>query len=293
MKLRIRAASVSVAVSLLLCGGLALSSAGAASSNVHTHSDKSKITCTRGSGSYCFTVQNTGYGNALEGYASTGTALFGLSTGGTGVYGQSATSYGVYGDSIYSDGIYGYSADDSGVAVENDNTNYYALLANADAAGGYPLGAFGQGGEFTVDGGGNGYFSGSVTALDGFSTVIRSRGGEHVTAGLALVPRTTIEDSGTARLEGGEGVVRFDPAFARTIDFRSGYQVFLTPDGDTRGLYVASKYEGGFVVRETEHGRSSIYFDYRILAHPLGTNDARLPELHVIEPPRPQSHIRP
>ena len=89
-----------------------------------------------------------------------------------------------------------------------------------------------------------------------------------------------MEDTGTARLLNGEGAVRFDPAFASTINASRGYQVFLTPNGDTRGLYVSAKYEGGFIVRENEHGRSSVYFDYRVVAHPYGASDARLPRLN-------------
>lgn len=72
-------------------------------------------------------------------------------------------------------------------------------------------------------------------------------------------------------------VVRFDSALANVIDIRQGYQVFLTYDGETRGLFVARKYEGGFIVREVEHGRSSIEFDYRVVAHPVGSANERLP----------------
>ena len=101
--------------------------------------------------------------------------------------------------------------------------------------------------------------------------------------------RATIEDTGRARLEGGEGAVRFDSAFASTIDAARGYQVFLTPNGETRGwLYVAEKYEGGFIVREGLHGRSSVYFDYRVVAHPYGASDARLPQLQIKRPPIPR-----
>jgi len=82
----------------------------------------------------------------------------------------------------------------------------------------------------------------------------------------------------------GEDAVRFDAAFARTLDLRQGYKVFMTHDGDTRGLYIDAKYEGGFIVRETEHGRSSIDFDYRVVAHPFGANEARLPELNLKAP---------
>lgn len=82
----------------------------------------------------------------------------------------------------------------------------------------------------------------------------------------------------------GETAVRFDQAFAATLDLRRGYQVLLTPDGETRGLYVAAKYEGGFIVRENERGRSTVDFDYRVVAHPVGASDARLPRLNLKSP---------
>jgi hypothetical protein len=53
---------------------------------------------------------------------------------------------------------------------------------------------------------------------------------------------------------------------SHSIDPRFGYQVFLTPDGDTRGLYVANKYTGGFTVREVQGGRGNFNFDYHVYA---------------------------
>jgi hypothetical protein len=58
---------------------------------------------------------------------------------------------------------------------------------------------------------------------------------------------------------------------------RKWYYVFLTPLGDTRGLYVSIKTPTAFQVREVEHGRSSLEFDYRIVAHPLDADNDRLP----------------
>jgi Flp pilus assembly pilin Flp len=208
-----------------------------------------------------------------------GTESLGISTAGTSVHGDPARNHGVFGHSIYSYGIDRYASDDLGVVAENHNANHYALLANADASENNSFGASGQGAAVYIDGG-NGVFSGSVTAQS-FVQGLRTRDGGLVAASVSLTPLATIEDSGTGRLERGQGIVRLDPALARTIDFRSGYQVFLTPDGETRGLYVAAKYERGFIVRETEHGRSSVYFDYRILAHPVGASDVRLPQLNA------------
>jgi|HubBroStandDraft_2_1064218.scaffolds.fasta_scaffold01164_10 hypothetical protein len=183
-------------------------------------------------------------------------ALTGAKAIGSGAHRDSATNPGLY-RPIYTYDIYRSAAADSGQVAETD--------------------ASGQGSQVYVDGG-NGVFSGSVTA-QAFVQGLRTRDGGDVAASVSLAPVATIEDSGTGRLESGKGIIRFDQAFAGTIDFRSGYQVFLSADGETRGLYVAAKYERGFVVRETEHGRSSIYFDYRILAHPMGTSDVRLPQL--------------
>jgi hypothetical protein len=86
----------------------------------------------------------------------------------------------------------------------------------------------------------------------------------------------TIEDAGTARMSDGVANVQIDPAFASVMD-RKWYYVFLTPLGDTRGLYVSMKTASAFQVRETERGRSNLAFDYRIVAHPLGAKDDRLP----------------
>jgi hypothetical protein len=53
--------------------------------------------------------------------------------------------------------------------------------------------------------------------------------------------------------------------------------VFLTPQGDCNGLYVAQKSSAGFEVRELRGGRSSLTFDYRIVAKPLHDRSTKLP----------------
>ncbi|HEY5095356.1 MAG TPA: hypothetical protein VII69_09595 [Candidatus Eremiobacteraceae bacterium] len=87
----------------------------------------------------------------------------------------------------------------------------------------------------------------------------------------------TIEDFGQGQLVNGQAVVRIDPAFANTMDQRSPYLVFITPDGDSRGLYTTQKTLTGFIVRENGGGRSSVAFDYRIVGKPFGNTSARLP----------------
>jgi len=70
--------------------------------------------------------------------------------------------------------------------------------------------------------------------------------------------------------------VRFDAEFASVIDRGSDYAVFLTPEGDNRGLYVAQRTPSGFVVRESQSGRSTLAFSYRIVATPYASTERRL-----------------
>jgi hypothetical protein len=83
----------------------------------------------------------------------------------------------------------------------------------------------------------------------------------------------------------GVANVTIDPAFASVMDHK-WYYVFLTPLGDTRGLYVSEKTATAFQVRESEGGRSRLEFDYRIVAHPLDAKNDRLPLAPAMRMPR-------
>ncbi|HVR45958.1 MAG TPA: hypothetical protein VMT95_04925 [Candidatus Binatia bacterium] len=240
----------------------------------------------------------TGFSKANYGVLGTSTnkiGVYGVSTKYVGVAGTSNTGTGVVGDSTNSYGVDGYSSNNAAGFFENDASFAYTLYAQNDADGAPLIAmAYNAGqevGAFWVDAGGNGYFSGSVFTMQAPINDQQTRRSGHVGTFSAQSTRATIEDTGTARLVNGESAVRFDPAFAGTLDISRGYQVFVTPDGETRGLYIAAKYEGGFMVRENERGRSSVDFDYRVVAHPIGSSDARLPRLNLKPPqvsgPRP------
>lgn len=87
----------------------------------------------------------------------------------------------------------------------------------------------------------------------------------------------TLEDVGEASLETGEARVPLDPRFANAMEQDSSYLVFVTPEGDCNGLYVADRSAQRFMVKELRGGRSSIRFEYRIVAKPFGDHSARLP----------------
>jgi hypothetical protein len=92
------------------------------------------------------------------------------------------------------------------------------------------------------------------------------------------------EDVGEATLVAGRAEVSLEPSFSSTIDVRRPYLVTLTPEGESRGLFVAARSPNGFVVREAQGGRSYIPFSYRISAKPYGIPDIRLPVAELAAP---------
>jgi hypothetical protein len=103
-------------------------------------------------------------------------------------------------------------------------------------------------------------------------------------------PENWLEDFGSATLSGGTAHVALDPAFAETVTASADYHVFLTPRGDSRGLYVTNVTPSGFEVRESGGGRSSLAFDYRIVAKRRGFESQRL--VDVTEQMRAEAEAR-
>lgn len=227
--------------------------------------------------------------------ASTGTGVKGTSSStGHGVDGISKYGFGVVGISVasngkagvegidsnngyggYNSGVYGSSyngAGVQGVALTNGTAlkavvNYggYILLGFSNYSGGsnYP--------EVSIDSYGNMILSGNLTTYGTPAAVTTGSNGVSVSAFGARTTSPTLEDTGEATLSRGQAYVALEPMFASTIDRTAKYQVFVTPQGDTHGLYVTQITSNGFAVRESAGGRSSVAFDYRIVAKPYDT----------------------
>ncbi len=141
---------------------------------------------------------------------------------------------------------------------------------------------------FYVDANGNVHYAGS---LESFA---ETPSGATVSSYGTTTTRPTVEDTGTAHLTAGTAAVALDPTFAATIDRTSAYRVFITPAGETRGLFVASRSLRGFTVREVQGGRSSTDFDYRIVAIAAGHADqhmARIDPASIPNMPMPKPHV--
>lgn len=105
--------------------------------------------------------------------------------------------------------------------------------------------------------------------------------GNHV---ISYTPREslpTMEDTGEGRLVAGQGYVSIDSSFGGVIDRNTNYVVLITPEADSRGLYVTNKTANGFAVRENGGGRSTMSFGYRIVAKPYASSAARLPMINM------------
>jgi hypothetical protein len=93
-------------------------------------------------------------------------------------------------------------------------------------------------------------------------------------------PECWFEDFGKGKLVRGRAKVKLDRDFAAVVR-TNNYHVFVTAEGDSNGLYVSSKNQRGFEVREQQKGNSSIRFSYRIVAKRKDIPGPRLPKVKL------------
>lgn len=249
-------------------------------------------------GSYAYTYADSNFAAGAWGsnfgstQATIGLYGYSASTVGIGVYGQSVDAsttggntdggyypIGVWGDSgqQFGFGVFG-SADDgwSFVGYNNSPSGFAnTWLENQETSYAYDPVLFtygsGFGGECTLD------VSGDVSCTGSVSGVVPVQGGAKKAALNAIQsPENWFEDAGSAQLSNGEATVNIESEFGETINTGVEYHVFLTPNGDCKGLYVAQKSATSFVVKELSGGTSSIAFDYRIMAKRKGFEQIRL-----------------
>jgi hypothetical protein len=206
-------------------------------------------------------------------------ALYAQADGGYDV----ATLYGTTSDEIEYVKNYGVG---NGITVNQDDSQGEPGVAfNAETEpGGFGFGVYNTSSGsyvFSVDANGDVNYRGSLTS------VVRANSGLSVASYTPRSSAPTIEDNGSAQLVGGFAAVRLDPTFAGTIDSRVAYHVTVTPDGDTRGLYIAAKTPIGFTVRESQDGRSTVSFDYRVVATASGQAGVRMAAITHRIGPRP------
>jgi len=225
-------------------------------------------------------------GDSFAGYSSSDVNVFNVDNGGD----VNADGYVAGGDDGDSATGGSFNGEDQGVVGSN--------LAALDCGCGeqFAVYANGFGGDlfvgnnsdadnvFVVDNSGNETISG-LLYTSGFCSsgcVAPDKPGPHVLRYTPAESEPTMEDFGEGQVTSGSGYVHLDAAFARTIDQTVNYMVFITPEGDNRGLYVTNKSAAGFAVRESQGGHSTLAFSWRIVAKPYGISAARLPMVTTV-----------
>ena len=149
----------------------------------------------------------------------------------------------------------------AGFFVNDSPSGASALFVEALYSGTYPFSAVGTTGHCNIDGSGDLLCSGTKNA------VVPIDGGERIVAMSAIEsPQNWFEDAGDAELVNGAAAVQLDSTYTQTVNTDMKYQVFLTPYGDCKGLYVTNRTANSFEVHELGGGTASLSFGYRIMA---------------------------
>jgi hypothetical protein len=244
-----------------------------------------------------YNFANTDFAAGVSGVAdgdqnkTIGVTGISLSPNGTGLWGlgqgQSVTggiigccSIGIWGDTSsnapFAAGVVGTADDAQGIVALNNSTNSAHVTAKVinfektthNVAVLFASGSFGS---CTSDTDGNLNCTGTITP-----TVSVANGAKQVALYSMASPQNWFEDFGSGQLSGGASTVALDPAFAETVAANSEYHVFLTPEGECRGLYVGHKTANGFEVHELGGGQSNVSFAFRIVALRRGYETVRL-----------------
>jgi hypothetical protein len=207
-----------------------------------------------------------------------GSGVEGFSMGQSQTYAsRSGAVGGVWGDTAVSTslgGIVGSADNNRGGYFINNSATYATVAALNKSTGGSGLPtAF----RATTLGGSCGIGDGNLSCSGQMKMLATTGSGERTVETYAMhSPEDWMEDFGTGATQGGVGVVQIEAAFADTVSADASYHVFLTPNGDSKGLYVTAKTARGFEVREAGGGTASISFDYRIVAKSRGHEGQRL-----------------
>jgi hypothetical protein len=179
-------------------------------------------------------------GNTDKGLAVVGVANFGA---------------GVPTDQITDQGIGVIGLANSGVGVAGMSTSGTGVFGSSSSKTGF-AGQFK--GAVTIEG--------DLTVIGGIkSAAVPHPDGSHRQLYCMESPESWFEDFGEAQLVNGKVEVRLDPGFAALVDVK-GYHVFLTPYGESNGMFVAKRKATGFRVCEQQGGTSNVSFAYRVVA---------------------------
>lgn len=224
------------------------------------------------------------------------------------MYGQAGpNSNGVEGHaSVTGAGVAGFG-ESRGFGVHGEGQAHGVGVSGSAPSGGTGVQATGGIGLFASGGLAAGFFDGNVVVIGDLhvlgkkSATVRHSDGSHRVLYSLESPESWFEDFGEARLVQGKAKVKLEPGFASVIKANS-FHVFLTPYGNSSGLYVSQRSTHGFEVREQGGGKASVRFSYRIVGKRKDIKGERLakiavpkvtPQQFVSKPPRKLKQVAP
>jgi hypothetical protein len=260
-----------------------------------------------GSGSGVYGSTATGFAG-VYGYSQNNRGVYGFSATKYGVNGKSQTSAGVIGQSDTNNGVYGYSPGHKGATGFSDsgdgifgesgsgtgtvglsNTSHGVWAKSTSGNGIYATSTSGRAAQFD----GPVLVNGSFTVSGGpKSAAVPHPDGTHRRLYCLESPESFFEDFGQGSLAAGKAEVKLDSDFAAVVR-GNDYGVFLTPEGDSKGLYVTNKRANGFEVREQQGGTSRVAFSYRVLAKRKDVDGPRLEKVTLPKPLSPDDQPQP
>ncbi len=222
-------------------------------------------------------------GEGPTGVLGLGTGASGQGVRGEGPKGVVGVGTGTTGEGVRGEGYRGVR----GVSTASQGTGVYAESTGANSAGVFGFGTIGVFGQSSIPRPGVGvHCVGDFVATGTKSAAVPHPDGSHRLLYCMESPENWFEDFGSAALAGGRASVTLDPDFAAVVN-TADYRVFLTPEGDSRGLYVSSKSATGFTVREQQGGTSSLAFSYRVVARRKDVEAGRLAKFSLPALPTP------
>jgi hypothetical protein len=253
-------------------------------------------------------------GVGVNAFSRAGVGVLGQSGALHGIEGRSGESIGVVGSSGASVGVFGVSEKGEGVSGQslgkaagvsgfsNDGPGVFGGSARGEGieanGGDVGLVAFGGRRAIIANGGtdlnGNTEIFGNLVVHENLrvhrnlhveglkNSVVPHPDGSHRALYAMESPDCLFEDFGRARMVSGRARVVLDPDFAALVRL-DRYHVFLTPEGDCKGLYVGGRTRRAFVVREQQNGRSTLWFSYRIVAARKDVKAPRMARVKILD----------
>jgi hypothetical protein len=213
-----------------------------------------------------------GFGDAKFQLPAPPAGVFGVNDKSVGVLGSSLEVIGVWGNTNQGLGVVGTTSSGNGVPADRITDQGIGVIGLATSGvGAAGMSVSGTGVFGSSASGLAAHFKGPVT-IEGDLTVIGAKSagvphpdGSHRRLYCLESPENWFEDFGEARLVDGTAEVRLDPGFAVLVDV-DVYHVFLTPYGESNGMFVTERSATGFRVREQKGGTSDAPFAYRVVA---------------------------